>query len=539
MTQYITIKQSTNPQKVITVVSNSQQFNLSIKQAEPEIISELYPFLLVPVTPVKGIDYFDGYTPIKGIDYFDGSQGESFKYSDFTPEQLLLLKGEKGETPVKGIDYFDGQKGDPFTYSDFTSEQLAQLKGNPGIAGYTPLKGIDYFDGIGVPAGGALGQILSKNSPADFDTKWETFTADSIAETSNRIWFTTLLKNKLEGIESGANNYQHPLKHIPEDIDTNSSSRFVSESEKATWNSKANALGVDDFYCTGAEKTKLSNLSGINTGDQDLTAFALKITTINSKPLSNNIILSKSDIGLSNVDNTADSEKPISTAVFTALLNKADSNHSHLKSNISDFPTIPSKTSELTNDLGFITSSYSDPNKQATLVSGTNIKTVNGISLLGSGDITISGESGSEEEIVVLKTTPTSNSSTSLADCGGLFFTADAGKTYLIEVFLLWDTTATTVGIKASLSASTTVNTISGHFITDATAGTPDSSSFNNSDVVTATSASPFTTNNFGCIRAILINSSSSNTIKVRFAAETTGTITIKSGSSLRYRKLN
>lgn len=29
--------------------------------------------------------------------------------------------------------------------------------------------------------------------------------------------------------------------------------------------------------------------------------------------------------------------------------------------------------------------------KQATLVSGTNIKTVNGNSLLGSGDITISG----------------------------------------------------------------------------------------------------------------------------------------------------
>ena len=30
--------------------------------------------------------------------------------------------------------------------------------------------------------------------------------------------------------------------------------------------------------------------------------------------------------------------------------------------------------------------------KQDTLVSGTNIKTVNGISLLGEGDITVSGE---------------------------------------------------------------------------------------------------------------------------------------------------
>lgn len=34
--------------------------------------------------------------------------------------------------------------------------------------------------------------------------------------------------------------------------------------------------------------------------------------------------------------------------------------------------------------------------KQATLVSGTNIKTVNGTSLIGSGDLTISGGGGSD-----------------------------------------------------------------------------------------------------------------------------------------------
>ena len=34
--------------------------------------------------------------------------------------------------------------------------------------------------------------------------------------------------------------------------------------------------------------------------------------------------------------------------------------------------------------------------KQDTLVSGTNIKTVNGISLLGEGNITVSGEGGAD-----------------------------------------------------------------------------------------------------------------------------------------------
>ena len=52
---------------------------------------------------------------------------------------------------------------------------------------------------------------------------------------------------------------------------------------------------------------------------------------------------------------------------------------------------IPSKTSDLTNDSGYITKSYHDPEKQNTLVSGDNIKTINNESILGPGNITISG----------------------------------------------------------------------------------------------------------------------------------------------------
>ena len=52
---------------------------------------------------------------------------------------------------------------------------------------------------------------------------------------------------------------------------------------------------------------------------------------------------------------------------------------------------IPSKTSELTNDSGFITASYHDPEKQNTLVSGDNIKTINNESILGPGNINIGG----------------------------------------------------------------------------------------------------------------------------------------------------
>ena len=58
--------------------------------------------------------------------------------------------------------------------------------------------------------------------------------------------------------------------------------------------------------------------------------------------------------------------------VDTALSGKANSSHTHAQGDITD----------LTSDLA---------GKQATLVSGTNIKTINSTSLLGSGDIVISG----------------------------------------------------------------------------------------------------------------------------------------------------
>ena len=59
---------------------------------------------------------------------------------------------------------------------------------------------------------------------------------------------------------------------------------------------------------------------------------------------------------------------------------------------------VPTKTSQLTNDSGFITNSYHDSSKQDTLVSGSNIKTINGNSLLGSGNITISGGGGGTDK---------------------------------------------------------------------------------------------------------------------------------------------
>ena len=52
---------------------------------------------------------------------------------------------------------------------------------------------------------------------------------------------------------------------------------------QTTLDGKAPALGADDNYVTDAEKVKLSNLSGTNTGDQTLpTRASLSLDTIDS-----------------------------------------------------------------------------------------------------------------------------------------------------------------------------------------------------------------------------------------------------------------
>ncbi|WP_394265197.1 hypothetical protein [Bergeyella zoohelcum] len=89
-----------------------------------------------------------------------GNRGEPFRYEDFTEEQLLLLKGEKGERGergpkgeqgLQGLQGERGAKGDrgePFRYEDFTPEQLQGLKGAKGDKGERGLQGEQGIQGV-------------------------------------------------------------------------------------------------------------------------------------------------------------------------------------------------------------------------------------------------------------------------------------------------------------------------------------------------------------------------------------------------------
>jgi hypothetical protein len=76
-------------------------------------------------------------------------------------------------------------------------------------------------------------------------------------------------------------------------------------------------------YTTSADITRLANTSGTNTGDQDLSGYVPTTTTVNGHALSANVSVTAADIGLGNVNNTSDANKPVSTAQQTALDAKA------------------------------------------------------------------------------------------------------------------------------------------------------------------------------------------------------------------------
>ena len=90
-----------------------------------------------------------------------------------------------------------------------------------------------------------------------------THSLDIITETTSKKIMTDTERTKLSGIEANANDYTHPASHPASMITEDTSHRFVSDSEKSTWNGKAEtdvATGVADGLMSSADKSKLDGV---------------------------------------------------------------------------------------------------------------------------------------------------------------------------------------------------------------------------------------------------------------------------------------
>ena len=71
-------------------------------------------------------------------------------------------------------------------------------------------------------------------------------------------------KTKLDGIEAGANKYEHPANHAATMITEDATHRFVTDTEKSTWNAKADktvATTSVNGLMSKEDKTKLDGIA--------------------------------------------------------------------------------------------------------------------------------------------------------------------------------------------------------------------------------------------------------------------------------------
>ena len=157
------------------------------------------------------------------------------------------------------------------------------------------------------------------------------------------------------------------------DLDDDANHRVVTDTEKATWNAKSDFSG---------DYNDLENQPTIPVVPTKLSAFLNDVGYVKDlKTINGESLKGTGDIVIEGGDGVQSDWNEIDTDDPAYIKNKPT------------IPVVPTKVSAFQNDAGYI-NDVSD--KQDTLVSGTNIKTINNQSLLGSGNIDIQGGGGSQ-----------------------------------------------------------------------------------------------------------------------------------------------
>lgn len=124
--------------------------------------------------------------------------------------------------------------------------------------------------------------------------------------------------------QSNVEKYLAVIAGHDEEIPTQPASRVEWYLNEILQNGGGGGGGGTTNYNALSNKPRVNGteLSGNKTAEN--LGLVPNTREINGKPLSENVTLNKSDIGLDNVDNTSDADKPISNAAQTALNLKVD-----------------------------------------------------------------------------------------------------------------------------------------------------------------------------------------------------------------------
>ena len=461
-------------------------------KGDPFTYNDFTPEQLESLKGPKG-DKGDAFTyadfTVEQLASLKGPKGDPFTYNDFTAEQLESLKGQKGdkgdaftyndftEAQLKSL---KGPKGDAFTYDDFTPEQLEQLKGakgDPGPAGPTYTAGenitISADNVISATGGGGsytlpvatdyrLGGV--KAMPTAVGNTGD----DVLVDDDGRLHIpkaTTLhlgavkpdgttIKINTNGVisavgGSGGGSYTLPV-----------ASKLTLGGVK-TGGNKGN---VDGQLCLQVDN---DGTAYIPFSDGELAGLVRPlmyggieiddIGWISLKPPSKwGSELKIGGVKPDGTTTTTDKDGTIHahfsytlpTASTTTLGGvKVDGTSITIADGVIS-SALPTKTSDLTNDSGFITNEYHDPTKQNTLVAGNNITIADDGTISASHPAKYIRNAGATENTLELyfndgtstTFTPTGGSGGGSGGVSGYAFSStqnltDVDKTHLKEIY--------------------------------------------------------------------------------------------------------
>ena len=231
------------------------------------------------------------------------------------PQGIQGIQGVQGETGAKGD---KGDKGDTGATGNGIAS-VARTSGT-GAPGTTDTYTITFTDNTtttfgvynGADGNGAGDMVKSVYDPTAKNA--DAFSMANMVEgTTNKI-FTATERTKLSGIADNANNYTHPANHPPSIITQDASNRFVTDTEKAEWNGKANpptavTATLSTTWAGSGPYTQSVTVSGV-TSTNNITVSLASTADEAQRNAARDALLSATAQATNSITVTADGDKP-------------------------------------------------------------------------------------------------------------------------------------------------------------------------------------------------------------------------------------
>ena len=310
--------------------------------------------------------------------------------------KFIMLEQGMASTTAYGITKLNNTVTSSSTSEAATANAVKTAYDHGGVTSVNGSTGAVSLSIHNVPSGGTSGQVLSKASGTDYDLAWATPSSGSVTDVE--VDGTSVVTGGVAEIDlTGKSDVGHT--HTKTDITDFPSIPTITDTYSGT-----SSDGMSGKAVKQAIDALDGTVSGTAGAGKTLTAFSQTDGKVSAT--FGNISITKSQVSdfptIPTVNNATLTIQKNSSNVATFTANAS--------SNVTANITVPTDTGDLTNGAGFITGyTETDPvfsasaasgilstdidnwnGKQDELVSGTNIRTINGTSVLGNGDITVS-----------------------------------------------------------------------------------------------------------------------------------------------------